>query len=63
VPAVALVASLRRAGAEQAVVQYGVKDRKPQPVARKPVAVLARDPGDEPVGTQARQIEAGLIMV
>jgi hypothetical protein len=37
---------------QQPVVQFGVEDRESQSVAGEPVAVLARDAGDEPVGPQ-----------
>ena len=36
-------------GTQQAVVQFGVEDRKPQPVAGEAVKVAAGDSGDQPV--------------
>jgi len=47
--------------AQQPVVQFGVEDRKPQPVAGGPVQVAARDSGDQPVDTQPGQVVAGLV--
>ncbi len=42
-------------------MQLGVEDREPQPVAGEPVAVLARDAGDEPVAGEPGQVVAGLV--
>jgi hypothetical protein len=46
---------------QQPVVQFGVEDRKPQPVAGEPVAVFARDSCDESVEAEAGQVVAGLV--
>ena len=42
-------------------MQFGVEDRKAQPIAGEPVAVAARDSSDQPVDAQPGQVVAGLV--
>ena len=59
--AVVLVSGRWPVGAHQAIVQFGVEDRKPQAVIGETVTFLAWDAGDEPVDTQPGQVVAGLV--
>ena len=54
-----LVAGHQRA--QDAVVDLGVEDREPQAVGSQGIQVAVRDPGEQAVAGQARQVAGGLI--
>ena len=46
---------------QQPVVQFGVEDRKPQPIGGQAVEVAAGDAGDEPIASEPSQVVTGLV--